>query len=71
MTKVMLEFTPRFKELPYRVVKIIGSSPVVEMKKEGVESFGTVIVGQQINEAVAKILGEFVELTTVLAGRMK
>jgi len=69
--KVTLEFTQKSLEMPYRVVKIIGPSPVVDMKKEGVASFGTVEVGRYLNEAVAKILGEFAELTTVLARRTK
>ena len=69
--KVTLEFTPRFKEMPYKIVKIVGLSPVIDTSKTYDVGIGTVRVGETLNEAEVKILGGFAELTTVLAGSRK
>lgn len=69
--KATLEFSPMFKEMPYKVVKIVGTSPVIDTSKPNTVGIGSVKVGERVNEAQAKILGGFAELTTVLAGRTK
>jgi len=73
MTKIKatLVFTPRFKEKPYKIVKIVGLSPVIDTSETYDVGIGTVRVGETLNEAEVKILGGFAELTTVLAGSRK